>query len=91
MKGKDQGSRQEGIFEPLFLSSEDEEAAQVTKHGERDDRNEGTETLRSAGSSGKPKVQQGPAKRAVVVVDDNDSDDGTTFKGFDIKPKAVRR
>jgi hypothetical protein len=69
----------------LFLSSEDEEAAEVTKHGEGDDRDEGTETLRSAGSSRKSRVQRGQAKRAVVVVDDDDSDDGTTFKGFGTK------
>ena len=88
-KGTTQGSRQEEIFEPLFLSSEDEAAAEVTKHGERDDRDEGTETLRSAGSSGKSRVRQDQAKRAIVIVDDDDSDDGTTFRGF--KPKPGRR
>jgi hypothetical protein len=75
----------------LFLSSEDEEAAELAKHGEGDDRDEGTETLRSAGSSRKPGVQRGQAKRVVVVVDDDDSDDGTTFKGFGTKPKPGRR
>jgi hypothetical protein len=90
-KGAIQGSRQEEIFEPLFLDSEDEEAAEVTKHGEGDDRDEGTETLRSAGSSRKSRVQRGQAKRVVVVVDDDDSDDGTTFKGFGTKPKPGRR
>lgn len=90
-KGKNQGSRQDEIFEPLFFSSEDEEAAEVTKHGECDDRDDGTETLRSAGSSRKSKVQRGQAKRVVVVVDDDDSDDGTTFKGFGTKPKPGRR
>lgn len=89
-KGKTQGSRQEEIFEPLFLSSEDEAAGEVTKHGERDDRDEGTETLRSVGSSRKSRVQQGRAKRAVVVIDDDDSDDGTTFRGFGGKPKPGR-
>jgi len=90
-KGKNQGSRQKKASEPLFLSSEDEEAAEVSKHGEGDDRDEGTETLRSAGSSRKSRVQQGQAKRMVVVVDDDDSDDGTTFKGFGTKPKSGRR
>lgn len=90
-KGKVQGSREEEIFEPLFLSSEDEEAAEVTKHGGGDDQDEGTETLRSTGSSRKSRVQQGRAKRVVVVVDDDDSDDGTTFKGFGANPKPGRR
>lgn len=88
---KNQGSRHEEVFEPLFLSSEDEEAAEVSKHGERDDRDEGTETLRSAGSSRKSRVQQGQAKRVVMVVDDDDSDDGTTFKGFGTRPELGRR
>jgi len=89
-KGKTQGSRQEEIFEPLFLNSEDEEVTEVTKHGEGDDRDEGTETLRSAGSPRKSRVQRGQPKRVAVVVDDDDSDDGTTFKGFG-KPKPGRR
>lgn len=90
-RGKHQGSRQGEVFEPLFLSSEDEEAAEITKHGERGDQDEGTETLRSAGSSRKSRVQQGQAKRVVVVVDDDDSDDGTTFKGFGARPEPGRR
>lgn len=89
-KGKTQGSRQEEIFEPLFLNSEDEEVTEVTKRGEGDDRDEGTETLRSAGSPRKSRVQRGQPKRVVVVVDDDDSDDGTTFKGFGTKPKPGR-
>lgn len=89
-KGKIQGSRQE-IPEPLFLSSEDEEVVGVTKHSEGDDRDEGTETLRSAGSSRKSRVQRGQAQRVVVVVDDDDSDDGMTFKGFRAKSKPSRR
>ena len=89
-KGKTQGSRQEEIFEPLFLNSEDEEATEITKH-EGDDRDEGTETLRSAGSPRKSRVQLGQPKRPVVVVDDDDSDDGTTFKGFGTKPKLGGR
>jgi len=91
MKAKDQGSGHEEVFEPLFLSSEDEEAAEVTKRGERDDRDEGTETLRSAGSSRKSRVQRSQAKRVAVVVDDDGSDDGTTFKGFGTRPKSGRR
>lgn len=83
-KGKTQGSRQEEIFEPLFLSSEDEEATEITKRGGGDDRDEGTETLRSAHSPRKSRVQRGHTKRVTVVVDD-DSDDGTTFKGFGIR------
>jgi hypothetical protein len=89
-KGKVQGSRQE-IPEPLFLSSEDEEVLGVTKQGEDDDRDEGTETLRSAGSSRKSGVQRGQALRVAMVVDDDDSDDGTTFKGFGTKPRPSRR
>lgn len=80
-KGRLQGSRQE-IPEPLFLSSEDEEVIEVTKHSEGDDQDEGTETLRSASSSRKSRVQRGQAQRVVTVVGDDDSDDGTTFKGF---------
>jgi len=87
-KRKIQGSRQE-ISEPLFFSSEDEDVG-VTKHGEGDDRDEGTETLRSAGSSRKPRVKQGQTRRALVV-DDDDSDDGTTFKGFGTKPRPRGR
>ena len=81
MKGKNQGSGK-GIPEPLFLSSEDEEVVGATKHGEDDDQDEGTETLRSVGSSRKPRVRQGQKQRAVVPIDDYDSDDGTTFRGF---------
>ncbi|KAF9651006.1 hypothetical protein BDM02DRAFT_3267528 [Thelephora ganbajun] len=87
-KGKIQGSRQE-TSEPLFLNSEDEEVAEVTKHGEGDDQDEGTETLRSTGSSRKSRVKQAQAKRVVVVVED-DSDDGTTFKGFGTKQPSRR-
>ena len=90
-KGKIQGSRQEENFEPLFLNSEDEEATEVTKRGEGDDRDEGTETLRSAGSPRKSRVQRGQQKRVVVVVDDDESDDGTTFKGFGTKSMPGRR
>jgi len=90
-KGKSQGSRREEIFEPLFLSSEDGEAAEVSKHGEGDDRDEGTETLRSASSPRKFRVQHGQAKRVVIAVDDDDSDDGTTFKGFGTKLQSGRR
>jgi len=88
IKAKIQGSMKE-TPEPLFLSSEDEEAVGVTKVGEGDDRDEGTETLRSAGSSRKSRMQRGQTQRAVVFVDD--SDDGTTFKGFGTKPKPSRR
>lgn len=88
-KEKIQGSRQD-IPEPLFLSSEDEETVGITKHGENDDRDEGTETLRSAGSSRKTRVQQKQTRQVVVVVDDDDSDDGLTFKGFGTKAKARR-
>ena len=63
----------------------------MTKHGERDDRNEGTETLRSAGSSRKSRVRQRQAKRVVATADDNDSDDGTTFKGFGTRSKPGKR
>lgn len=87
-KGKIQGSRRE-ISKPLFFSSEDEDVG-MTKHGEGDDRDEGTETLRSAGSSRKSRVKQGQTRRALVVEDD-DSDDGTTFKGFGTKPKPRGR
>jgi len=88
---KIQGPRQEEIFEPLFLNSEDEEATEVTKR-EGDDRDEGTETLRSAGSPRKSRAQHGQPKRVVVVVvDDDDSDDGTTFKGFGTKSRPGRR
>lgn len=89
--GKIHGSRQEEIFEPLFLSSEDEEAAEATKYGEGDDRDEGTETLRSAGSTRKSRIQRGQAKRVIAVIDDDDSDDGTTFKGFGSRSKPGRR
>ena len=88
-KGKNQGFRQE-IPEPLFLSSEDEETTAATKHG-GDDRDEGTETLRSAGSSKKSRVQRGQAQRVVLVADDDDSDDAMTFKGFGTKSKPSRR
>jgi hypothetical protein len=88
-KGKIQGSKQE-IPEPLFFSSEDDEGAGVTKHEEGEDRDEGTETLRSAGSSRKARVQPGQALRALVA-DDDDSDDGTTFKGFGTKPRPRGR
>lgn len=91
IKGKIQGSRQGETSEPLFLSSEDEEAAEVTELVEGDDRDEGTETLRSAGGPRKPRVQRGQARRVVVVVDDDDSDDGTTFKGFGTKSMPGRR
>jgi len=87
-KGQIQGSKQE-IPAPLFLSSEDEESDGVTKHGEGDDRDEGTETLRSAGSSRKSRVQRGQPQRVVVVVDDDD--DGTTFRGFRTKANPGRR
>ena len=89
-KGKIQGPRQENP-EPLFLSSEDEEGVGATKCGESEDRDEGTETLRSASSSRKPRVRLGQAQRVVTVVDDDDSDDGTTFKGFGTKPRPSRR
>ena len=90
-KGKTQGSGQEEIFEPLFLNSEDEEATEVAKRSEGDDRDEGTETLRSAGGLRQPGAQRGQPKRVVMVVGDDDSDDGTTFKGFGTKPKPGRR
>ena len=90
-KGRIQDPRQEEVVEPLFLSSEGEEAAEVFKHGEGDNRDEGTETLRSASSPRKFRVQHGQGKRVVVAVDDDDSDDGTTFKGFGTKSKPGRR
>lgn len=89
MKGIVQGPAGE-ISEPLFLSSEDEDVG-VTKHGGGDDRDEGTETLRSAGSSRKSRVHQGQAQRVAYAVDDDDSDDGTTFRGFGTKSKPSRR
>lgn len=89
-KGKVQSSRQE-IPERLFFSSEDEEAVEVTKQVEGDDRDEGTETLRSVGSSRKSGMQRGPIQRVTIVVDDDDSDDGTTFKGFGTKLRPSRR
>jgi len=63
----------------------------VTKQGEGDDRDEGTETLRSAGSSRKSGVQRGQALPVAMVVDGDDSDDETTFKGFSAKPRPSRR
>jgi hypothetical protein len=88
-KRRPQGSRQE-TSEPLFLSSEDEEVG-AAKYGEGDDRDdEGTETLRSVGSSIKSGAQRGQTRRVLVVVDDHDSDDGTTFKGFGAKIKPNR-
>lgn len=75
---------------PLFLSSEDEDAGE-TKLGGGDDRDEGTETLRSAGSSRKSRVHRGQAQRVVYAVDDDDSDDGTTFRGFGAKSKPRGR
>lgn len=90
-KGKNQSSRREEIFEPLFISSEDEEAVEMTKNGEDDDQKEGTETLRSAGSSRKSGVRLRQTKRAVAMGEDNDSDDGTTFRGFGTKSKPGKR
>lgn len=80
----------EEISEPLFLSSEDEDVG-VTKHGGGDDRDEGTETLRSAGSSRKSRVRQGQVQHVAYAVDNDDSDDGTTFRGFGTKSKPSRR
>lgn len=90
-KGKSLSSRREEIFEPLFISSGDEEAAEMTKHGEDDDQNEGTETLRSAESSRKSGVRQRQTKRVVATADDSGSDDGTTFKGFGTRSKLGKR
>lgn len=79
-----------GTPEPLFLSSGDEDVG-VTKHGGGDDQDEGTETLRSAGSSRKSRVHQGQTQRVAYAINDDDSDDETTFRGFDTKSKPSRR
>jgi hypothetical protein len=81
--------KEETKTQPLFLSDDDEMA--VDEDEEIDELDEDTPTLRSSRSSRAQKSQ--PAMKAVpaAIVDDDDSDDGTAFKGFGARAKGRSR
>lgn len=75
--------------QPLFLSDDEEMA--VDEDDEIDELDEDTPTLRSSRSSKTQKSQ--PARKAApaAIVIDDDSDDGTAFKGFGARAKGRSR
>lgn len=94
-KKKAPSPEEEGNFQPLFLSDDDDNDRMTVDEEEDIDLDEGTPTLRSSRTSNKSNQQSQVSKprnkAAAPIIIEDDSDDDVTFKGFGAKAKARSR